>query len=103
VLGDRGAHAAVLEGAKLLEARQGKNAVDERRRLWPVRAVDREAREGGVTKENGDGDVGDRDIAEEMLKRRQMKTSPMRVSAYSSSQRARARWPMSAGSSAGVG
>src|SRR5262249_54768128 len=29
VLGDRGAHAAVLEGAKLLEARQGKNAVDD--------------------------------------------------------------------------
>src|SRR5262249_30780668 len=50
----------------------GKNAVDERRRLWPARAVDREAREGGVTKENGDGDVGDRDIAEQISLRWQL-------------------------------
>ena len=37
------------------------------------------------------------------LKKRQMKTSPMRVSANSSSQRARARSAMSRGKSAGSG
>jgi hypothetical protein len=75
MLRDRGPEQQLLDDAQRGEAFDGEHAVDEGGGDRPALAVDTEPRERRVTEERGDGDVGD--------------SSPMRVSANSSSQRAR--------------
>jgi hypothetical protein len=89
MLRDRGPEQQLLDDAQRGEAFDGEHAVDEGGGDRPALAVDTEPRERRVTEERGDGDVGD--------------TSPMRVSANSSSQRARARSTIASGYMAGRG
>ena len=87
MLRDRGPEQQLLDDAQRGEALDAE--FDEGGRDRPALDVDAESRERRVAEERGDGDVGD--------------TSPMRVSANSSSQRARARSTIASGYMAGRG